>query len=309
MPSTARTPALELADEALDLDAVGEDRHGRIRASGIFEVSTFVSACHIWHEMPPRSRRTGAAAARPGRLFWRIFIAGQAAPLGVLSELGISPQQSMALSTLEPGEPLPMSALAGALHCDNSNVTGIVDRLEAAGLAERRPAERDRRVKTVVAHRAGEWLRTSCERRAGDAAAGARRLCRRGRGRRCATSSPRALTTALSPRQRARRLRRRTCAVGRISRASRFCSRMCADQPAVRAQVNSGVNSSRRDVARGRARPPTRTRRWWRARGPACGPAARRAPPSPAPRRPRRAASRSRARCGAGPAARGSSAR
>ena len=49
----------------------------------------------------------------------------------------------MALSTLKPGEPMPMSALADALHCDNSNVTGIVDRLEAAGLAERR-AERAR---------------------------------------------------------------------------------------------------------------------------------------------------------------------
>ena len=41
-----------------------------------------------------------------------------------------------------------MSALAHALHCDNSNVTGIVDRLEAAGLVERRAAEHDRRVKT-----------------------------------------------------------------------------------------------------------------------------------------------------------------
>ena len=34
--------------------------------------------------------------------------------------------------------------------CDNSNVTGIVDRLEALGLVERRPAERDRRVKAVA---------------------------------------------------------------------------------------------------------------------------------------------------------------
>ena len=33
-----------------------------------------------------------------------------------------------------------MSALAGLLMCDNSNVTGIVDRLEALGLVERKPA-------------------------------------------------------------------------------------------------------------------------------------------------------------------------
>ena len=85
----------------------------------------------------------------------------------IMSELGISPQQAMALGTLEPGESLPMSALAEALHCDNSNITGIVDRLEAAGLAERRPDERDRRVKAVVLTEKGEWMRVEIERRAG----------------------------------------------------------------------------------------------------------------------------------------------
>jgi hypothetical protein len=43
-----------------------------------------------------------------------------------------------------------MSARPEALHGDNSSVTGIVDRLEGAGRAERRPDERDRRVKAVV---------------------------------------------------------------------------------------------------------------------------------------------------------------
>ena len=86
----------------------------------------------------------------------------------ILSELGISPQQSMAMSTLKPGEPMPMSALAEALYCDNSNITGIVDRLEVAGLAERRPHERDRRVKAVVLTEKGEWMRVQIERRAGE---------------------------------------------------------------------------------------------------------------------------------------------
>jgi MarR family transcriptional regulator, organic hydroperoxide resistance regulator len=85
----------------------------------------------------------------------------------ILSELGISPQQSMAIGTLKPGEPMPMSALADALHCDNSNITGIVDRLEAAGLAERRPSERDRRVKAVVLTPHGEAVKGEVRRRAG----------------------------------------------------------------------------------------------------------------------------------------------
>ncbi len=52
-----------------------------------------------------------------------------------------------------------MSALAELLHCDNSNVTGIVDRLESRGLVERRPAEHDRRVKHLIVTEAGTALR------------------------------------------------------------------------------------------------------------------------------------------------------
>jgi DNA-binding MarR family transcriptional regulator len=63
---------------------------------------------------------------------------------------------------------MPMSALADALHSDNSNITGIVDRLEAAGLAERRPDERDRRVKAVVLTEKGEWMRVQIEQRVGE---------------------------------------------------------------------------------------------------------------------------------------------
>ncbi|WP_406168581.1 MarR family winged helix-turn-helix transcriptional regulator [Streptomyces sp. NBC_00996] len=48
-------------------------------------------------------------------------------------------------------EPLPMRRLAQQLKCEPSNVTGIVDRLEARGLVERRPDPADRRVKLAAA--------------------------------------------------------------------------------------------------------------------------------------------------------------
>ena len=67
--------------------------------------------------------------------------------------------QVLALRLLEPGRPLPMSALADALHCDNSNVTGIVDRLEQRGVVERRTGERDRRVKMLEVTEEGSRLR------------------------------------------------------------------------------------------------------------------------------------------------------
>jgi DNA-binding MarR family transcriptional regulator len=110
---------------------------------------------------------TGAAREAWG-LFWRIFMEDKRRRWAILSELGISPQQSMALATLQPGEAMPMSALAEAMHCDNSNITGIVDRLEVAGLAERRPSERDRRVKAVALTEKGESMRVEIDRRAGE---------------------------------------------------------------------------------------------------------------------------------------------
>jgi DNA-binding MarR family transcriptional regulator len=55
------------------------------------------------------------------------------------------------LLTLLTLEPLPMRRLAQRLRCEPSNVTGIVDRLEARGLVERRPDPGDRRVKVAAA--------------------------------------------------------------------------------------------------------------------------------------------------------------
>ncbi len=67
----------------------------------------------------------------------------------IAHEFDLAPQQIAALKTLGERGAIPMSELAGALHCDTSNVTGIVDRLEQRGLVERRNDERDRRVKLL----------------------------------------------------------------------------------------------------------------------------------------------------------------
>jgi DNA-binding MarR family transcriptional regulator len=79
--------------------------------------------------------------------------------MAIASEFDLSPPQVMALRQLDPDEPKPMSELAAALRCDNSNVTGIVDRLEDRGLVERRPGERDRRVKMLAITERGAVIR------------------------------------------------------------------------------------------------------------------------------------------------------
>ncbi len=73
------------------------------------------------------------------------------------SELDLHPAQAGAL--LQLAEPLPMNEIAYRLVCDSSNVTGLIDRLEARGLVERRPSFHDRRVKHVVLTDAGKDLR------------------------------------------------------------------------------------------------------------------------------------------------------
>ena len=116
--------------------------------------------------MSPSTATTTAAQEAWG-LFWRIFIADKPRRIAVMTELGLSFQQSMALMRLQPGSPLPMSVIAAELGCDNSNVTGIVDRLEAAGLAERQPFANDRRVKAVALTPKGEAVRAEVQLRAG----------------------------------------------------------------------------------------------------------------------------------------------
>lgn len=81
------------------------------------------------------------------------------------AEFDLSPTQLHLLRLLEPGTPVPMGRLACGMGCDASNITGIVDRLEARGLVERRAGERDRRVKVLVVTDRGLELRRALIRR------------------------------------------------------------------------------------------------------------------------------------------------
>ena len=68
----------------------------------------------------------------------------------VAEQLGISQAGLRGLLAIDPDQPRSMGELARELNCDRSYVTAIVDDLERAGLAERRVAPEDRRVKTIA---------------------------------------------------------------------------------------------------------------------------------------------------------------
>lgn len=102
-------------------------------------------------------RRTAAQEA--WELLAKLFGEMRHRVVRVSAEFGLTPPQLFALRTLDPDEPVPMRALATALQCDSSNVTGLVDGLEAQGLVERREAEHDRRVRMLVVTEHGAEVR------------------------------------------------------------------------------------------------------------------------------------------------------
>src|SRR5262245_63055595 len=101
-------------------------------------------------KMGASTTRSTPAASEAWALMFELLHHSKQRFMAIASEFELSPPQVMALRQLDPEEPKPMSELAAALRCDNSNVTGIVDRLEDRGLVERRPADHDRRVKMLT---------------------------------------------------------------------------------------------------------------------------------------------------------------
>ena len=100
------------------------------------------------------------AWALVARLF---FEHGRPKMMDANQELELSPPQGIVLRFLD--EPRPMGELAALMRCDNSNMTGIVDRLEERGLVERTAAVRDRRVKLIALTERGRAVRDELNRR------------------------------------------------------------------------------------------------------------------------------------------------
>jgi DNA-binding MarR family transcriptional regulator len=107
-------------------------------------------AVEVEHATPVRE-----AWSLMSRLFWEL----RPRMAGVAAEFGLTPPQMFALTALDPERPVPMRELAAQLHCDSSNVTGLVDRLTAQGLVERREDPYDRRVRMLTVTAEGARVR------------------------------------------------------------------------------------------------------------------------------------------------------
>jgi DNA-binding MarR family transcriptional regulator len=101
------------------------------------------------------ARDKAALAAEAWKRMFDFFMRTGVQRGRVLARMGLTPNDSRALSALDVAGGRTMRSLADEWGCDASNATWIVDRLEKRGLAERRAIPGDRRVKLVVLTTAG----------------------------------------------------------------------------------------------------------------------------------------------------------
>ena len=149
---------------------------------GMCEHNLMVYIVKCWQTQPLRLSCNGKMAQRKnqdpapqveaGREAWgllfRLLPSVRNHLLTVWAELDLTPAQARLLERLDPDRPVPMTELANALCCDASNVTGLVDKLEARGLIERTAHPDDRRVKMIAVTPAGADLRTTLGDRVSD---------------------------------------------------------------------------------------------------------------------------------------------
>jgi DNA-binding MarR family transcriptional regulator len=110
-----------------------------------------------------RSSNTVAVSSDPltqelAQTFFDLLIRHRAGFQGVMAGIGLTLPQLHAVQSLAE-KPLTMRELANASFCEPSNLTGIIDKLEARGLVARNPDPTDRRIKQVSLTRAGQALR------------------------------------------------------------------------------------------------------------------------------------------------------
>ena len=93
-------------------------------------------------------------------LIWQLFFSAKPELYGLSDSRDLTILQMFALCLLEPDQEVPMNSLSGMLHCDASNVTGIVDKLVSISMVNRQESTKDRRIKIIKLTPGGLALRS-----------------------------------------------------------------------------------------------------------------------------------------------------
>jgi len=98
--------------------------------------------------MPPPSDAPAAEFA--GQLFFRLWRASHTRAAAAFETIGLTPASFGLLNVIGARQGAIQQELGAAMGIDPSTMVSLIDQLEAAGLAKRRPSPRDRRAREVV---------------------------------------------------------------------------------------------------------------------------------------------------------------
>jgi DNA-binding MarR family transcriptional regulator len=85
-----------------------------------------------------------------GQLFFRLWRASHTRTAAALESIGLTPALFAVLNFLQARDGAIQQEIGAAMGIDPSTMVALIDGLERAGLAERRPRPKDRRAREVV---------------------------------------------------------------------------------------------------------------------------------------------------------------
>src|SRR5919198_740540 len=101
-------------------------------------------------DMATRPSPDPPVAEFAGQLFFRLWRAAHTRASGTLASGGLNTPPFGVLHVLRAREGAIQQELGSAMGIDPSTMVSLIDQLEAAGLAERRPRPTDRRAREVA---------------------------------------------------------------------------------------------------------------------------------------------------------------
>jgi DNA-binding MarR family transcriptional regulator len=93
-----------------------------------------------------------------GQLFFRLWRASHVRAADVLGTVGLTPALFGLLNVIGAREGAIQQELGAAMGIDRTTMVSLIDQLENAGLAKRRPSAKDRRAREVVITPKGSTL-------------------------------------------------------------------------------------------------------------------------------------------------------
>ena len=99
--------------------------------------------------MPPDTSTETEVAEFAGQLFFRLWRASHTQTAAALQTIGLTPPLFAVLNYLDANDGAIQQQIGSARGIDPSTMVSLVDELERAGLAKRRPHPQDRRAREV----------------------------------------------------------------------------------------------------------------------------------------------------------------